>query len=63
MEAIISAGEILGIKPTINYLPKRPGEIDNFVADTGKLRRLFSEVPSTTLSEGLQKTFDWLAKA
>jgi len=59
-EVVEIAGEILGIEPKINYLPQRPGEIDNFVADTRKLRELFSEVPDTSLDKGLQKTFDWL---
>jgi len=59
-EVVEIAGEILGIEPKINYLPQRPGEIDNFVADTGKLREVFSEVPDTSLDKGLQKTFDWL---
>jgi UDP-glucose 4-epimerase len=54
------AGEILGIQPEINYLPQRPGEIDNFVADIRKLNELFSGVPDTPLDKGLQKTFDWL---
>lgn len=59
-EVVGIAGEILGVEPKINYLPQRPGEIDNFVADTRKLKKLFSEVPDTSLDDGLQKTFDWL---
>jgi len=59
-EVVEIAGEILGIEPKINYLPQRPGEIDNFVADTEKLSRLFSALPDTSLNEGLQQTFDWL---
>lgn len=54
------AGEILGIQAKINYLSQRPGEIENFVADTRKIRELFSTVPYTSLDKGLQKTFDWL---
>ena len=60
-EVVEVAGEVLGIEPVINYLPQRPGEIDNFVADTSKLRRLFSAVPDTPLDEGLQQTFSWLS--
>jgi UDP-glucose 4-epimerase len=60
-EVVRIAGEILGIEPAINYLPQRPGEIDNFVADTSKLLRLFSAVPDTSLDKGLRKTFSWLS--
>jgi len=59
-EVVETTGEILGIEPKINYLPERPGEIDNFIADTGKLRELFSEVPGTSLKNGLEKTLNWL---
>lgn len=54
------AGEILKIEPKINYLPPRPGEIDNFVADTKKLKKLFGSVPNTALRAGMEKTFKWL---
>lgn len=60
-EIVEIAGEILGIEPKLNYLPARPGEIDNFVADTSKLRRLFSSVPETPIKKGLKETFDWLS--
>ena len=60
-EVVEIAGEILGMEPTINYLPERPGEIDNFVADVGKLHELFGSVPSTPLEEGLKETFEWLS--
>jgi nucleoside-diphosphate-sugar epimerase len=60
-EVVEIAGDILGIEPNINYLPQRPGEIDNFVADTSKLRRIFSAVPDTPLDKGLRQTFSWLS--
>ena len=59
-EVVEIAGEILEIEPKINYLPPRGGEIDNFVADTKKLRRLFGGVPDIGLKEGLEMTFEWL---
>jgi UDP-glucose 4-epimerase len=59
-EVVEIAGGALGIEPKINYLPPRGGEIDNFVADTKKLNRLFGGVPETELKEGLEKTFGWL---
>lgn len=59
-EIVEIAGDLLSIKPKLNYLPARPGEIDNFVADTKKLKKLFGSIPSTSLNSGIQKTFDWL---
>lgn len=56
------AGEVLGIEPKINYLPERPGEIDNFVADTEKLQKLFKTKPSTSIKDGLKDTFKWLSE-
>jgi len=59
-EIVEIAGRLLKIHPTIYYMPARLGEIDNFVADTTKVNRLFGCIPSTTLEEGLELTFDWL---
>lgn len=59
-EIVEISGKILRIKPTLNNLPARPGEIDNFVADTTRLKKLFGSTPQTQLNEGLLKTFDWL---
>ena len=53
-------GDVLGIDPTINYQPPRPGEIENFTADPSKLYRLFGEYRFTPLDEGLQQTVSWL---
>lgn len=53
-------GKILAISPTLNYLPPRPGEIENFTADTSKLQRLFGDYRFTPLDEGLKQTVAWL---
>ena len=60
-ELISIASKILGVKPVINNLPSRKGEIDNYVADTKQLQSVFGNVPSTTLEEGLKETFRWLS--
>ena len=59
-EIVEIGGGILGIEPQINYLPARSGEIDNFVANTKKLEKLFGGVPETDLRTGLKRTFEWL---
>jgi UDP-glucose 4-epimerase len=59
-EVVEIAGGALGIEPEINYLPPRGGEIDNFVADIKKLKKLFGGVPETDLKDGFGLTFEWL---
>jgi UDP-glucose 4-epimerase len=60
LEVVKASGEILGVEPNLKFEPERPGEIANFVADTRKLKETLGIVPSTSLEEGLRKTFDWL---
>jgi len=59
-DVVLTAGEVLGVEPGINYLPERPGEIDNFVADTSRIAGLFGGAPSTSLKDGMKTTFSWL---
>ncbi len=60
IELINLASKLLGVKAKIEYKPSRPGEISNFVADTGRLVKTFGSRPSTPLEEGLKSTFSWL---
>jgi len=59
-EIVEIAGELLDIKPKLNYLPARLGEIDNFVADITKLQKLFEKHQFIPVSKGVKNTFDWL---
>ncbi len=59
-DVVLTAGEVLGVEPRINYLSERPGEIDNFVADTSRIAGLFGGAPSTSLKDGMKMTFSWL---
>lgn len=59
-QVVEKAGKILNISPKINYLSARPGEIDNFVADTRKFKKFFGNFSFTPLDEGIRKTYDWL---
>lgn len=61
-EVIDKISEIVGKELKIVHKPARPGEITNFSADVKKLKTFFGEVPSTSLEEGLKKTYDWLGK-
>ena len=60
LEVVKTSGGILGVEPNLKFEPERPGEISNFVADTKKLQETIGFVPSTSLQDGLRKTFDWL---
>jgi len=57
------AWKIIGKDPKLKFHPPRPGEIQNFVADTRLLKSAFGITPQTDIEEGLHRTFDWLAKA
>jgi UDP-glucose 4-epimerase len=52
--------KIIGIVPEFDFRPKRPGEIDNFLADTSKLEEMFGKLPNTSLETGLRLTNSWL---
>jgi len=54
--------ETVGKEPKIIYKPARPGEITNFSADVSKLEKFFGKVPSTSLEEGLKKTYEWFVR-
>lgn len=60
LELVNLSSKLLKVKPGLTYKPARPGEIDNFVAETSKLERLFKRKPNTSLRKGLQETFNWL---
>lgn len=60
VELINLGAETLGVKPKIAYKPSRPGEIDNFVADTKRRLEVLGNRPFTLLEDGLKKTFSWL---
>ncbi len=60
IELIKLASKTLAVEPRIAYKPSRPGEIGNFEADTRRLVKLFGKKPSTSLEDGLKRTFSWL---
>lgn len=62
-EIVDLSAEILGVEPNIEYLPQRPGEITDFVANASRLKRWFKDPPITEVRTGLEQTFDWLSSA
>lgn len=59
MDVLRVASGILNKEPKIEFKPKRPGEISNFVADTKKLRLLIGEA-KIDLDKGLRQTYEWM---
>lgn len=60
LEVIELAGKILQRQPKMKFNPPRPGEIQNFVASTDMLRAELGMVPTTSIEDGLSRTFGWL---
>ena len=60
MELVKLFSTLMDIKPEIEHLPERKGEIGNFVADTRKLEKIFDQKPNTSIKNGLEKTISWL---
>jgi UDP-glucose 4-epimerase len=60
LDAIHEMADIVGVDPDIDRRPEREDEIDDFYADMSKCKRLFGHVPDTDLSEGLERTYDWI---
>ena len=56
MEVIEKFSKLLSVKPKIDFKPKRPGEIGNFVANTDFLLSQFGFKPETGIEDGLKKT-------
>jgi UDP-glucose 4-epimerase len=49
----------LGVTPQIINKPIRPGEINFYVADLSKAKRLLGYEPKTPFAEGIQRTVEW----
>ncbi|MBI5728787.1 MAG: GDP-mannose 4,6-dehydratase [Candidatus Magasanikbacteria bacterium] len=43
----------------LEYKPSPPGSVKRRLADISKIKRLVGWVPSTSLTDGLKKTFEW----
>jgi len=60
LDAIHEMADVVGVDPEIERKPERPGEIDDFYADTTKCERLFGRAPDTGFRDGLERTHEWL---
>lgn len=51
--------ENLGKKADVTVKPTQIGEVNYYIADLSKAKRLLEYNPQTSLSEGIKKTIDW----
>lgn len=50
----------LGVTPTIIDRPIQPGEINFYIADLSKARRLLGYQPQTPIAEGIKRAVEWV---
>lgn len=50
---------LVGKKASIKYLPDQPGDVPRTCADISKAQRLLGYHPTTPLTSGLAKTWEW----
>jgi nucleoside-diphosphate-sugar epimerase len=49
----------LGRKAKIEYLPERPGDVRDSLADISAAKNIMGYVPRVSIEEGLRQTIDW----
>ena len=59
MELVNIIGELLNIKPVLNYLPPQPGDVEFTYADVSKAKELLQFQPAIPLKVGLQNFINW----
>lgn len=51
--------EVTGLEVEVEYGPPRVGDVPHSSADPSRLKSLFPDVSSTSLTEGLRRTYRW----
>lgn len=59
MDFIRTLEETLGVKATLNMLPKQPGDVSDTHADVSALKREFDWAPTVSIKEGLARWAEW----
>ncbi len=55
-------GSLLGIRPAIEYGPRRPGDIRVSVGHRGRAQQLLGQGDTTGLPDGLAKVLEWMSE-
>ena len=58
-ELIQEIEKVTGKQATIEKMPEQPGDVPKTFADISKAKRLLGYEPKTSLSDGLQKFYNW----
>ena len=59
-DLIMAIGEAVDIEPTIEQLPRQPGDVKRTYADVKKAGELLGYSPSISIKEGLQRFGNWV---
>lgn len=59
-DLITAIGKAVDIEPTIEQLPRQPGDVKRTYADVGKAGKLLGYSPSISIREGLQRFGNWV---
>jgi UDP-glucose 4-epimerase len=57
-----SVGKVLGHKPTLEFAPRRAGELSRSALDVGKAKRVLGWSPQYQFEDGLHELVDWFKK-
>lgn len=57
-----SVGQVMGLKPELEFAPPRPGELFRSSLDVGKARSVLGWAPEWKFDDGLRQLVDWFRK-
>ena len=59
LELAHAVGDVLGVKPTIDFAPARAGELVRSSLDVSKARNILGWTPQVSFSDGLRAVAEW----
>jgi len=62
LELADSIGQVMGMKPELEFAPPRPGELLRSSLDIGKAKAMLGWVPEVRFEDGLRELIDWFRK-
>ena len=62
LELADAIGQVMGMKPELEFAPPRPGELFRSSLDIGKAKAVLGWVPQIRFEDGLRELIDWFRK-
>ncbi len=62
LELADSIGQVMGMKPELEFAPPRPGELFRSSLDIGKAKAVLGWAPEVRFEDGLRELIDWFRK-